>query len=178
MLSIVIKNNDGIWDEKTQQFITMKEKTLQLEHSLISISKWESKWHKSYFKKEEKTYEETIDYIRCMSIKDIDPNILFFLSKENIDEISRYINDSMTATVLPKDESASREIITSELVYYWMLTCGIPIECEKWHINRLLTLIGVFSVKNKPPKKHSQKEIMSRNKALNDARRKQLKTKG
>lgn len=178
MLSITIKGGKKIWNDYKEEFFTTKDQTLQLEHSLISISKWESKWHKSFFSKKEKTDEETIDYIRCMSIKDVSPETLASLSKENIDEIYKYINDPMTATVLPKENGVSHETITSELIYYWTLANGIPIECEKWHINRLLTLIGVFNFKNKPPKKHSQSELASRYKAMNAARRKKYKSKG
>lgn len=169
------------FDESNNVFVYLKEQTLQLEHSLVSVSKWESKWHKSFFTKEDKTYEETIDYIRCMTItQNADPSVYFRLTKENIDDVNAYIDNSMTATTFVEDSSASynREIVTSEIIYYWMISFGIPQEYQKWHLNRLLTLIRVCNIKSHPPKKRSKKEIMSRNAALNASRRKRLNTKG
>ena len=180
MLRIVIPEGQ-LFDEKTEEFIYTKQQTLQLEHSLVSLSKWESKWHKPFLGKEDKTFDETIDYIRCMTLsQNIDPNIYMFLTQENIKEINDYIGDPMTATTFSDDGNGrnNREIITSELVYYWMVALNIPFECQKWHLNRLLTLIRVCNIKNQPPKKRSQGQIMSRNAALNAARRKQLNSKG
>lgn len=169
------------WDERKQEFVTTKEQTLQLEHSLVSISKWESKWCKAFLTKQEKTIEETLDYIKCMTItQNVDPEVYNYLTNENIEEINKYIEAPMTATYFSDDKTAkpSREQITAELIYYWMIALNIPFECQKWHLNRLLTLIRVCNIKNQPPKKRSRKEIMSRNAALNAARRKQLNTKG
>ena len=180
MLRIVIPESE-LFNEQTGEFISVKKQTLQLEHSLVSLSKWESKWHKPFLGKEDKTFDETIDYIRCMTLsQNIDPNIYMFLTQENIKEINDYIGDPMTATTFSDDGNGrnNREIITSELVYYWMVALNIPFECQKWHLNRLLTLIRVCNIKNQPPKKRSQGQIMSRNAALNAARRKQLNSKG
>ena len=181
MLQITIPEQE-FWDEKEEQFITKKELTLTLEHSLVSISKWESKWHKAFLGKEEKTVEQVIDYIKCMTLtQNVSSEVYDRLSSENIEEIKNYINNPYTATVIYEDPNApktSRETITSELVYYWMITLGIPVEFQKWHLNRLLTLIRVCEIKNKPPKKMSQRQIMSRNAALNAARRQKLGTKG
>lgn len=180
MLQITVPA-DELWDEAKGEFVPVKEQTLQLEHSLISLSKWESKWCKSFFSKKEKTYEETIDYIKCMTLtQNVKPNVYLNLSRENIDEINKYIEAPMTATVFSEDSmrKSSRETITSELIYYWMIALNIPFECQKWHLNRLLTLIRVCEIKNTPPKKMSRREIMSRNAALNAARRKQLNTRG
>ena len=181
MLELYIPACEG-YDERKQEFVIIsKEQTLQLEHSLVSLSKWESKWHKSFFTKEEKTYEETIDYIKCMTLtKNVPPEVYTLLTPRNIQEINEYIGDSMTATTFSEDKNAkpNRERVTSELIYYWMISLGIPFECQKWHINRLLTLIKVCSIKNQPPKKSSKKQIMSRNAALNAARRKQLNSRG
>lgn len=180
MLRIVVPEGE-MFNEETQEFITIKEQQLQLEHSLVSLSKWESKWHKPFLGKEEKSFEETIDYIRCMTLNpNVDPNTYLFLSKENIRKINDYIGDSMTATTFNdvNNKGRSREIITSELIYYWMVSFNIPFECQKWHINRLITLIRICNIKNQSPKKMSKGEIMSRNAALNAARRKQLKSKG
>lgn len=164
-----------MFDESTQEFIESKEQTLQLEHSLVSLSKWESKWHKAFLSKREKTFEETIDYIRCMTItKNVDPSVYFNLSKENIEAINRYIEDPMTATYIAEDPNGSigGDVVTSELIYYWMISLNIPQECQKWHLNRLLSLIKVCNVKNMPAKKMSQSELMRRHSAINEARRK------
>jgi hypothetical protein len=168
------------WDEKNNQFITTREQTLLLEHSLISLSKWESKWCKPFLTKEEKTFEETMDYVRCMCIHDVDPEVLRYLTTENVSQINKYIEAPMTATTFSKDvnNKPSREQVTAELVYYWMIALNIPFECENWHLNRLLTLIKVCNIKNAPPKKMSKSEISRRNAALNAARRKQYNTKG
>lgn len=169
------------WDERKQEFVTTKEQTLQLEHSLVSLSKWESKWCKAFLTKQEKTFEETLDYIKCMTItQNVNPEVYNYLTNKNIDEINKYIEAPMTATYFLDDKTVktSREQITAELIYYWMIALNIPFECQKWHLNRLLTLIKVCNIKNQPPKKRSRKEIMSRNAALNAARRKQLNTRG
>ena len=179
MLRIVV--SEGEWfNEKTQEFTAIKEQTLQLEHSLVSLSKWESKWHKPFLGEGEKSFDEIIDYIRCMTLnQNIDPRVYSNLTKENVKEINDYIGDSMTATTFSDGgKGRSREIVTSELIYYWMIALNIPFECQKWHLNRLLTLIRVCNIKNTPPKKMSRSEIMSRNAALNAARRKQLNSKG
>ena len=180
MLQITIPGIE-LWDESREIFTQTKEQTLQLEHSLVSLSKWESKWCKAFLSKQEKTYEETIDYIKCMTItQNVDPNVYNHLSKSIIDKITEYIEAPMTATYFSKEQSSgnSREQVTSELIYYWMIALNIPFECQKWHLNRLLTLIRVCNIKNQPPKKMSKRAIMSRNAALNAARRKQLNTRG
>ena len=169
------------WDERKQEFVTTKEQTLQLEHSLVSLSKWESKWCKAFLTKQEKTFEETLDYIKCMTItQNVDPEVYNYLTNKNIEEINNYIDAPMTATYFSDDKTAksSRGQITAELIYYWMIALNIPFECQKWHLNRLLTLIKVCNIKNTPPKKRNKKEIMRRNAALNAARRKRLNTKG
>lgn len=169
------------WDEAKQEFIYTKEQTLSLEHSLVSLSKWESKWCKPFLSKQEKNFEETLDYVKCMTItQNVDPEVYNYLTNENIKAINEYIESPMTATYFSDEKTSktSREQVTAELIYYWMIAFNIPFECQKWHLNRLLTLIKVCSIKNQPPKKRSRKEIMSRNAALNAARRKQLNTKG
>ena len=169
------------WDEQSQEFIYTKEQTLQLEHSLISLSKWESKWCKSFLSKKEKTYEETLDYIKCMTLtQNVKPEVYNCLTDENIKQINEYIDAPMTATYFSEDKNRRKnhEVITSELIYYWMIALNIPFECQKWHLNRLLTLIRVCNIKNTPPKKMSKRAIMSRNAALNASRRKQLHTRG
>ena len=181
MLQITIPGEE-LFDEDKQEFITLKEQTLQLEHSLISLSKWESKWCKVFLSKQEKTFEETIDYIKCMTLTpNVSPDVYSRLTPANFKEIEDYIAAPMTATYFSKDRSGGRssgEQTTSELIYYWMIALNIPFECQKWHLNRLITLIRVCNIKNQPPKKMSKKDIASRNAALNAARRKQLNTKG
>lgn len=179
MLQITIAPPEQ-WDEKTNEFIYIKPRILQLEHSLVSLSKWESKWCKPFISKEDKTYQETLDYIKCMTLtQNVDPEIYRYLTNENIRQINEYIDAPMTATTFSEDKRrGGRERITAELIYYWMIALNIPFECQKWHLNRLLTLIRVCNVKNQPPKKMSKREIMRRNSALNKERRKKLNTRG
>ena len=181
MLSIEIPISPEGWDEKKQEFVTPKTKVLQLEHSLVSLSKWESKTEKAFFSNEEKTFDEVLDYIKCMTLtQNVNPEVYNHLTEKNVADINEYINAKMTATNFSKTNAkgGSREVITSELIYYWMIKLNIPVEFQKWHINRLLTLIRVFEIKDTPPKKMSQREIMSRNSALNEARKKKLHTRG
>lgn len=180
MLEIVVPASKQ-WDEIKEEIIKTKEQKLQLEHSLVSLSKWESKWCKPFLSKQDKTIEETIDYIKCMTLTpNVNPNVYNALTNNNMRQINEYIGAPMTATTFAEDKtkSSSREQITAEIVYYWMVTLNIPFECQKWHLNRLLTLIRVCQIKNQPPKQMSKGQIMSRNAALNAARRERLKTKG
>lgn len=180
MLTIEIPATE-IFDEVKGEFVYTKEQTLQLEHSLLSISKWESKWCKPFLGKQNKSSEEIVDYIKCMTLnKNVNDTVYGCLSQANITAINDYIGAPMTATYFSNTEHNKRssEQITSELIYYWMIALNIPFECQKWHINRLLTLIRVCNIKNQPPKKMSKREIMSRNAQLNAARRQQLNSKG
>lgn len=180
MLRITIPKQE-LWDERKSEFVYTKEQTLSLEHSLVSLSKWESKWCKAFLGKQNKTYEETIDYIKCMTLtQNVDPEVYNWLTAENIQQVNSYIEAPMTATYLSEDKkgSTSRETITAELIYYWMISYNIPVEFQKWHLNRLLTLIRVCDRKNNPPKKMSQRELMARNRALNASRRKKYGTRG
>ena len=180
MLRIVIPSYE-LWDENNQVFVYTKEQTLQLEHSLVSLSKWEAKWNKPFLSKGEKSWEESIDYIRCMTItQNVDPGIYSFLSNDNIREINRYIDLPMTATTFREEKAtgSNGEQITAEIIYYWMIALNIPPEYQKWHLNRLLTLIRVCNIKNQPPKKLSRREIMKRNSMLNAKRLQKLHTRG
>lgn len=180
MLTITIPSRE-LFDEKTNSFFTTKPQTIVLEHSLVSLSKWESKWHKPFLTQDEKTLEETIDYIKCMTItQNVDPTVYNFLSPFNITEINNYIQDPMTATTFYNDNQKGRakEVITSELIYYWMIALNIPMECQKWHLNRLLTLVRVCNVKNTPSKKMSKRDVASKYASLNAARRNKLNSKG
>lgn len=181
MLQITISPGE-LWDEANNEFIvSSKSETIQLEHSLLSLSKWEARWCVPFLSKTERTREELNDYVRCMTIAhNLDPSIYSFLTDSNIREITEYINAPMTATTLPPEKKGQlmREQITSELIYYWMVALGIPFECQKWHLNRLITLIRVCDKKNQAPNKRSTNEIMRSNAALNAARKKAWNTRG
>ena len=168
------------FNNETNTFTTISPAaSLCLEHSLISLSKWESKWHKPFLSKDKKSREEILDYIRCMTLDNaVDWSVYENLSNQTISEITKYIEEPMTATTFSDNGRKSTEIITSEIIYYWMVSFNIPFECQKWHLNRLLTLIRVCSIKNQPPKKMSTAEIMARNRKLNAQRKAQYKTRG
>ena len=181
MLTLRIPMSQEGWDEEKQEFVEPRYQTLQLEHSLVSLSKWESKWQKPFYSKKEMSDEEALDYIKCMTLsKNVDPDVYKHITQENVKEVMDYIGNPMTATTFGKNDKGqvNKEVITSELIYYWMIASNIPFECQKWHLNRLITLIRVCSIKNTPPKKRSKREIMSRNAALNAARRQQMNTSG
>ena len=182
MLHITVPAHE-YFNEETEEFFEVKEQTLIMEHSLISISKWEAKWKKPYFSEEKKTNEEALDYLRCMTItpQNVDRRVYESLSKENVDAIAKYIDDPMTATTITDNQphSGRKPIITSELIYYWMIAQNIPTEYEKWHINRLLTLIRVCAIKNDPnPKKMNRASIAKQNRAINAARKARYGTRG
>lgn len=180
MLQIVIPASEG-WDEARQEFVNIKEQRLQLEHSLISLSKWESKWQKPFLSPDDKTPEEIIDYVRCMTLNQhVDPDVYYGLTEENMQQINEYIESPMTATTFTNltPSRGSHEIFTSEVIYYWMIAQSIPFECQKWHLNRLLTLIRVCNIKNSPPKKVSQAEMARQFASINAQRRKQMHTNG
>lgn len=181
MLEISIPKQE-LFDNISGKFINIdRDINLRLEHSLISLSKWESKWKKAYLTEEVKNYLQSIDYVRCMAIsKGINPDYYFALTVKDMETINKYINDPMTATTITKNDQSTKkkETITSELIYYYMIQFQIPFECEKWHLNRLLTLIEVCGVKGAPEKKMAMKDVYARNKAINEANRKKFKTRG
>lgn len=180
MLTIIVPETE-LYDEQNNEFIQIKEQTLVLEHSLVSIAKWESKWKKSYLSSKNKTFEETVDYIKCMTItKNVNPLIYKSLNRKALESIERYINDPMTATYFSEKDNrpAGPSIITAEIVYYWMISLGVPMECQKWHFNRLIALIKVCNIKNNPGKRMSSREILTRNQALNEERRRKYNTRG
>ena len=173
-----------LWDHKNERFIRVKPCTLTLEHSLLSISKWESIWHKPFLSQtEKKTNEELVSYIKCMTIspRDVDDKVYQFMPRENLREIEAYISDPMSATKINnskvKDNHKNKDTVTSELIYYWMMTANIPTECEKWHINRLFNLINIYGRKNAPPKKMTRNDYSERS-ALNAARLKAHNSRG
>lgn len=169
------------WNEITNEFVSTKEQVLTLEHSLISVSKWESHWCKPFLSKDDKTVDEQLDYIKCMTIsQNVDQNVYKCLTQEIIKDINDYIAAPMSATFFREDKNSpkSREQITSELIYYWMIALEIPFECQRWHLNRLLTLIRVCEIKSKPPKKRSQNDLINAYSKINEERRKRFGSKG
>lgn len=193
MMEVIVPDVE-YWNDDTQEFITIKGGKFIIEHSLVSISKWEAKWKKPFLSDKEKTEDEFIDYVKQMTItQNVDPNIYDKIrqSRTCMEQIYKYIEDPHTATTFAKgpdsDEnkkagSQRKEIWTSELIYYYMFTAGISKECEKWHINRLLTLLRVFSVKNKEAEKGNKKTKgkpnLSQRAALNAERKARNKTSG
>ena len=170
-----------LWDEGKQEFVYLPGQTLELEHSLASLSKWESKMNKPFLSKDAKTYEESLEYLRCMMLTPgVAEDVYEYLMVHKLREIDDYINSSMTATILPpnRGRKGRPEIITAEVIYYWMIAMQIPSEYEYWHLNKLITLIGVCNAKNSPPKKRSSDEILRDQMALNAERCKKLNSKG
>ena len=188
MLTVTIPAKEG-WGENAQEFVHTKEQTLCLEHSLVSLSKWESKYHKPFIGTENKTQEELLYYIQCMTItQNVDPAVYSLLGQKELEEINNYITDSRTATwfnepktTAPTTRHIKSETVTSELIYYWMISFQIPFECQRWHLNRLLTLIRVCKIKEQQGNKSgkmSKRDILSQNAALNAARRSRMHSKG
>lgn len=175
-----------LFNEQTLEFVNFEPTTIRLEYSLEAISRWESKWHKPFLQTKEMlknntiTNEMMLDYISCMSIDGpISPETINRLTESDLKKIKDYMEDPMTATWFSKEgKSSNKDVITAELIYYMMVSYNIPFECEKWHLNRLLTLIRVCGEKNKPPKKMKKSEILANNHALNKARRKASGSKG
>lgn len=181
MKTVYIPKIEELFDEEKGEFFSIQETKITLEHSLVSISKWESIWHKVYLSEQPKTNEEVLSYIECMTItQNVNPYIYKVLPNKVINEITEYINDPMTATIITDNNKikGKKEIITSELIYYWMFKLGIPKECEKWHFNRLFTLIQIYNAKDQPERKMSKNEILKQNHALNAMRRAKLKSRG
>ena len=171
MLKIIVPSEE-YYNESTGEFIYSKEETILLEHSLLSVSKWESKWKKPFISDKEKTKEELCDYIECMTLNrdELTDDVYSHLTYQNIKDITDYMADSMTATTVKHEGPSGHRVTTSELIYAWMAILHIPFECEKWHLNRLLMLIDVCNEEQKPPKKMSQAQTMKQNRALNRAR--------
>lgn len=184
MLTVTIPDYEG-FNEETQEFITVKGATLQLEHSLISLKKWEQKWHIPFLdKKIEKTAEQMLDYIRCMTINpNVNDDVYKIMPQDVAKEIVNYIDDPMTATWFSDNKTigaqkTSSEVVTAEIIYYWMIALNIPVDFQKWHLNSLLTLIRVINIKNQPDKKMGSKEWATQRAALNAKRRAKSHSKG
>lgn len=180
MLTVIVPGTEA-FNETVQEFTTQGDVVLELEHSLVSLSKWESKFEKPFLGKEEKTPEEIVGYIKEMTLTPNVPEEVFAkLSGENVESIRKYIDAKMTATWFSQhsNQPKSSEVITNELIYYWMTVFNIPFKCETWHLNRLFTLIQICNIKSAKPKKMGRAEMAARNRELNARRRAQLGTKG
>lgn len=172
-IEVVLDEN---FDEQTNTFGVGKSVKVRLEHSLASLSKWEGVWEEAFLGKGQKTTEQTVSYIEQMLLDEIPADVFRKLVENHIEEIQAYLVAPMTAVKLPKSQNKapSREVITAEVIYFWMASLNIPFECENWHLNRLITLINVFNIKSTPPKKMSAQERQ----ALNNARRAKYNTRG
>ena len=182
MLQLFIDNAE-LYNEETNEFIYIKPQKLLLEHSLLSVSKWEARWKKPFLSKDDKTPAEIMDYIKCMTItSNVDSRVYQCLTPQQLEAIQKYINEDATATTFTERNAVHKygRGITSELIYYWMTAQNIPFECEKWHLSRLLTLIRIASIENDPKrnKKMGRKDIYNQNRALNAARRAKHNTRG
>lgn len=175
MLEIKVETATG-FDEETEKFVPFDVVTVRLEHSLVSVSKWESVWEKPFLGTADKTSEETISYVKLMIVNDeLPPEVFDKLIKSHLSEIKEYVSASMTATKLASNShTPSREVVTAELIYYWMISLSVPIEFQHWHLNRLITLIRVINLKNTPAKKMSLRE----RRELNRSRLAQYGTNG
>lgn len=182
MLQITVPGYE-YYDEKNNRFGQTETTMLTLEHSLISLSKWEEKWRIPFLGKDEKTMEQCIDYVRCMTLtKNVDPMVYNGLTIENFNTINNYIEAPMTATWFNDKDNPrfNREVITAEIIYYWMIALNIPFECQKWHLNKLMTLVRVCNIKNTPHKstKGNRQAMMNQRSALNRARRERMHSSG
>lgn len=180
MLRIIIEG-DEVYDEEKNEFSTVNDVVVDLEHSLVSLSKWESEFQKPFLMPGEKSAEEIFGYIKAMVLTPgAGLDVLQRCSQKNIQEIQQYIDSSQSATTfgsMPERRGPS-EVITSELIYYWMVAFNIPFECQTWHLNRLFALIRICNIKNSPPKKMTRHEIAERNRQLNAERKAKYNTTG
>lgn len=179
MLSVTIPEAE-YFDSEKNEFIVIQEQHLRLEHSLVSVSKWEAKWQIPFLSKKPKTREQSVDYIRLMTItQNVNPLVYEYIPDSIMAEVQAYIENPMSATVIKtQPKPGGQKVITSEVIYYWMTAFNIPHEYEKWHFNRLMTLIEICNIENTPKKKMSRNAVYQRNNALNEARRAQAHSKG
>ena len=180
MLEITVGGTES-FDDGTQSFVVVGGTKLQLEHSLVSLSKWESIHEKPFLGKDPKTPEEVLSYVKCMTLTpEIPPEVFLKLGEKEYEAVNDYLNAKMTATWFNDQPGApqTREVITAELIYYWMTVFSIPFDCENWHLNRLFTLIRICNIKQAKPKKMSRSEMAARRSQMNEQRKKQLGTDG
>jgi len=180
MLTLTLPGQE-FFDEVREVFVNTEPDVVHLEHSLLSLSKWESEFCKPFLSSAAKTDAEVLRYIELMVLADQTPvSFLGRLTREHFEEINEYMNSSRSATTFPDQKKASGrgETITAELIYYWLSSFRIPFDCETWHLNRLFALIRIASIKNSPPKKMSANELARRNHELNEQRKQMLGTSG
>lgn len=180
MLSIIVPGKEH-FNEETQEFETRGDVVLHLEHSLASLSKWESIWEEPFLSNGQRTTEQLISYVECMCVCAVSSSEVFSrLTEENVESINAYLDSKQSATRITeiKNQAPSREVVTSELIYYWMVSYRIPFECDQWNLNRLFTLIRICGIKNTKQKPMSKAALAARNRELNAQRRQQLGTNG
>lgn len=180
MLKITIPEKE-LFDERLSCFVKMEGGTFEIEHSLAALSKWEAEHGVPFLSNSKKTVEESLDYIRCMTVTpDVNPDLYYRIDNTVMQKINEYIESKQTATTIRRigNRGPSREVITAEVIYYWMIATGIPSEYDQWHLNKLLTLIEVCNAKANPGKKMSKKDIYAQNRALNESRKAKHKTRG
>ena len=183
MISITVPKGEVFDSENNIFWRVTKDTTIQLEHSLISLQKWEARWQIPFLTSNDKTLEQTIDYIRCMCLTpNVKEDVFYCIPRSEMNRISDYIKNPMTATTIsgrgPKKSPGKRKIITAEVIYYRMITLNIPSEYKKWHLNQLLMLIQVINAENAPKTKRKKHEIMEEYRAINEANKKKYNTKG
>ena len=180
MLEIIVPGGE-YWNEVTERYVYPDDTVLQLEHSLDSLARWESKWKKPFLINGNRPYNEFLDYVKYMTLNKVDPIVYTRLTKENIEEINSYMDDNMTAAVFSKSQKQGNrnvEFVTAETIYCWMINLNIPSEYQYWHLNRLMALITFCSMKNQTPKMKKPQDIYKENRALNAARRTKMGSKG
>lgn len=188
MLKVTLKGGE-LWDPVEELFYYPKKQEITIEHSLVSLSKWESKWKTYFVGNTDITVAQFVDYVRCMTItQNVDPELYkcLYNDPDTIKKIADYMADPMTATTINEaalklsggNRLISSKRTTSELIYYWMTALNIPFECQKWHLNRLLTLIKVASIESQPPKKMGKADAMRQQSSINAMRKAQHHTRG
>jgi len=180
MLKLIIPQEES-FDEATNRFVVTKATILEFEHSLASLSKWESTFERPFLSNDKKSSEEVIAYVEMMLLTpDVSVETLESLTQVHYDKINQYISSKQTATTINEVRKGGRggEVITAEIIYYWMVSMGIPFECQYWHLNRLLMLIKVINRKNEPSRKLGRNEAARKQRELNEQRRAQFNTRG
>lgn len=187
MIEITIPKGQIVDDETGNVYRAEKDWTLVLEHSLISVQKWEAKWHVAFLNRGTRTFEQTIDYLRCMTLTpNVPEEIYYCIPEKEMKKVLDYVDDPMTATRVNDDSESQRgfgrkigrEVVTAEVIYYWMISLNIPAEYKKWHLNQLLTLIRVINAKNQPKKKRRMKDVLEEYRAINEANKARFHTEG
>jgi hypothetical protein len=179
---LTIETVTTLWDEETETFVEHIVSSIDFEHSLASMSKWESKWEQAFLGRTEKTAEQVYDYLSMMCLTPgVTREQILGLSQENFTQINEYIESQQTATKFAEQPNrrGSGEQITSDLVYYWMVAFRIPWEAQYWHLNKLLALVRICNAKQSgKTQKVPRHDTAQRNRDLNAERRKKYGTSG